>query len=85
MHPTKGALMIAGGVVLILVGFVLAIPRGALAGSTSHRVTRTNLGLYDAGEAPRERSRRNTLIRVAIGLSFLAGGFAMVSLAPGGN
>ena len=71
--------MLAIGMLAVLIGFALMVPRGGVAGSVSARnVMLGNQRMSTRGYAGTP-SRRYRVIQVLIGLALLAAGFALIA------
>jgi hypothetical protein len=71
--------VLAIGMLAVLIGFALMVPRGGVAGSVSARnVMLGNQRMSTRGYAG-SPSRRYRVIQVLIGLALLAAGFALIA------
>jgi hypothetical protein len=80
-HRVKyDAVVLAVGVVLVLVGFALVVPRGAMPGSTSARnVVMGSQRVFTTRGYQGTPSRRFRLIQVLMGLVVVAGGIVLIA------
>jgi hypothetical protein len=72
--------VLAAGIFMVLVGFVLIVPRGAMAGSAAHR--NVSLGSQRVFQTPGyrgEMSTRYKVIRVSIGIVLLIAGVVFIA------
>lgn len=73
--------MVAAGLLLVLIGFALIVPRGAIPGATAHR--NVSLGMQRVFTTPGYKggplSRRRRLIQVILGLVSMAGGMLLIA------
>ena len=72
--------VVAAGVILLLVGFALVVPRGGVPGSASMRnVTLGMQRISTRGYAGEPSSRRSRIIQVVIGLAVAGAGIALIA------
>ncbi|HEY0520314.1 MAG TPA: hypothetical protein VGC84_12545 [Ilumatobacteraceae bacterium] len=77
--------MFAFGVVLLLVGFALIVPRGAVAGSTAARNVRVGPRVFTTAGFAGLLSRRRRLLQVLAGLAMIAGAVVCFKVASTGS
>jgi hypothetical protein len=73
--------VIALGLLLVLVGFAIIVPRGAMAGSTARR--NVLLGFRDF-QTPGQQgvmSWKGRLVQVLLGLVVMAGGMVLIAIS----
>ena len=74
--------MLFVGIVLVLIGFAFVVPRGALAGSASHR--NVVLGRQRVFETPGyqgETSLRHKVLRISAGLLIMVLGVVLIAFS----
>ena len=72
--------MISLGLLLVVIGFALIVPRGAVAGSAARRnVTLGGSQLFTTRGYDGTPSTRYRIIRVLLGLAMIAGGVALIA------
>ena len=71
--------MIALGLLLVLVGFVIVMPSGAMPGSASHRIIPMTTRLFSTPGPDGLPSRRYRVVQVLMGLVIMAGGFVIIA------
>ncbi len=72
--------VLAVGIILLLIGFALVVPRGGVAGSTAARnVTLGSQRVFTTRGYDGVPSRRYRVIQVAVGLVLVAAGIALIA------
>ena len=73
--------MLLAGFILMFLGFAMVVPRGSGSGSSAHRQTRTVHGTYDSGPSADDTYSHRRIV-ILVGVAMLAGGLALILLAP---
>ena len=71
--------MIALGLLLVLVGFVLIMPSGAMPGSAAHRNIQLGTRLFTTRGPDGLPSRRYRVVQVLMGLVVMAAGMIIIA------
>ena len=71
--------MIALGLLLVLVGFVLIMPSGATPGSAAHRIIPLSTRLFTTPGPDGLPSRRYRVVQVLMGLVIMAAGMIIIA------
>ena len=71
--------MIALGLLLVLVGFGIMVPRGAMAGSTARRNVLLGFRVFQTPGYQGVPSWKYRLFRVLLGLVIMAGGMVLIA------
>jgi hypothetical protein len=70
------------GLLLVLVGFAVIVPRGGMPGSVAARnVTLGRSQLFRTRGYQGNPSTRHRIVQVLLGLAMLAGGFALIAIS----
>ena len=73
--------MIALGLLLVLVGFAIMMPSGAMPGSTSHRIIPMTTRLFTTPGPDGLPSRRYRIVQVLMGLVVMAAGVIIIAMS----
>jgi hypothetical protein len=73
--------MIALGMLLMVIGFAIIVTRGGVAGSTAARHVILGPQLFKSLGYQDNSSVRYRIVRALIGLTFLAGGVALIAVS----
>ena len=73
--------MIALGLLLVLVGFVIMVPRGAMTGSTARRNVLLGFRVFQTPGFQGVMSWKGRVVQVLIGLVVMAGGMVLIAIS----
>ena len=73
--------MIATGLLLVLVGFVIMVPRGGMAGSTARRNVIVGFRIFQTPGYQGVPSWKYRVLRVLVGLVIMAGGMVLIAIS----
>lgn len=73
--------MIAIGLLLVLVGFAIIVPRGAMAGSSARRNVLLGFKVFQTPGYQGVMSWKGRLVQVLLGLVIMAGGMVMIAIS----
>ena len=73
--------MIALGLLLVLVGFVIIVPRGAMAGSSARRNVLLGFKVFQTPGYQGVMSWKGRLVQVLLGLIVMGGGMVIIAVS----
>ena len=73
--------MIAVGLLLVLVGFAIIVPRGAMAGSSARRNVLLGFKVFQTPGYQGVMSWKGRLVQVLLGLVVMAGGMVIIAIS----
>ena len=73
--------MIALGLLLVLVGFAIMVPRGGMAGSTARRNVLLGFRVFQTPGYQGVLSWKGRLVQVLLGLVVMAGGVVLIAIS----
>jgi hypothetical protein len=74
--------VIALGLLLVLIGFVIMVPRGGMAGSTARRNVILGFRVFQTpGYQGGVLSWKYRLVRILLGLVIMAGGMGLIAIS----
>ena len=73
--------MIALGLLLVLLGFAIMVPRGGMAGSTARRNVLLGFRVFQTPGYQGVISWKYRVVRVLLGLVVMAGGMVLIAIS----
>ena len=73
--------MIALGLLLVLLGFAIMVPRGAMTGSTARRNVLLGFRVFQTPGYQGVMSWKGRVVQVLIGLVIMAGGMVLIAIS----
>lgn len=73
--------MIALGLLLVLIGFAIMVPRGAMAGSTARRNVLLGFRVFQTPGYQGVMSWKGKVVQVLLGLAIAGGGMVLIAVS----